>query len=246
MTAATPAAGARPRPTGCAGSSWPRCASSPPNCCSPRRPNGGPPRSCCAPWSRPRSPPATPPTPAPGCKTAAFPVIKTLDEFDLRRVLDPRPTFDYLASPGMDHRRGRTCAWSGRPAPARATCWSRSASPPSHAGHRVRYFTAAELVETLYRGLADNSVGRVIDTLLRNDLIICRRGRVRPAGRHRRPTAVPRSSPPPTNAAPWASPATGPSSQWGRFLPEHTTAVSLLDNRSTHGFRSAAPAGVIA
>ena len=40
------------------------------------------------------------------------------------------------------------------------------------AGHRVRYFTAAELVETLYRGLADNSVGRVIDTLLRNQLII--------------------------------------------------------------------------
>ena len=41
-----------------------------------------------------------------------------------------------------------------------------------HAGHRFRYFTAADLVDTLYRGLADNSVGRVIDTLLRNDLII--------------------------------------------------------------------------
>ena len=31
----------------------------------------------------------------------------------------------------------------------------------------------------------------VIDTLLRNDLVICRRTRLRPAGRHRRPTAVP-------------------------------------------------------
>ena len=40
------------------------------------------------------------------------------------------------------------------------------------AGHKVRYLTAAELTETLYRGLADNSVGRIIDTLLRNDLII--------------------------------------------------------------------------
>jgi DNA replication protein DnaC len=40
------------------------------------------------------------------------------------------------------------------------------------AGHRVRYFTATDLVETLCRALADNSVGRVIDTLLRNDLII--------------------------------------------------------------------------
>jgi DNA replication protein DnaC len=40
------------------------------------------------------------------------------------------------------------------------------------AGHKVRYFTAAELTETPYRGLADNSVGKVIDTLLRNDLIL--------------------------------------------------------------------------
>jgi len=40
------------------------------------------------------------------------------------------------------------------------------------AGLRVRYFTASDLVETLYRGLADNSVGRVIDNLLRVDLVI--------------------------------------------------------------------------
>src|SRR5258708_14283871 len=41
-----------------------------------------------------------------------------------------------------------------------------------HAGHKVRYFTAADLVDTLYRGLADNSVGKVIENLLRNDLIL--------------------------------------------------------------------------
>jgi DNA replication protein DnaC len=34
------------------------------------------------------------------------------------------------------------------------------------AGFKVRYFTAADLVETLYRGLADNSVGRTIENLL--------------------------------------------------------------------------------
>jgi DNA replication protein DnaC len=39
-------------------------------------------------------------------------------------------------------------------------------------GHRVRYSNDADLVETLYRGLADNSVGRVIDTLLHNNLVI--------------------------------------------------------------------------
>lgn len=33
-------------------------------------------------------------------------------------------------------------------------------------------FTAPELVDTLYRGLADNSVGKVIDQLLRPDLVI--------------------------------------------------------------------------
>jgi DNA replication protein DnaC len=42
------------------------------------------------------------------------------------------------------------------------------------AGHRVRYFTAAELVETLYRALADNSVGRVIENLLSAYYLICR------------------------------------------------------------------------
>jgi DNA replication protein DnaC len=41
-----------------------------------------------------------------------------------------------------------------------------------HVGHKVRYFTAADLVATLYRGLAYNSVGRVIENLLRSDLIL--------------------------------------------------------------------------
>ena len=40
------------------------------------------------------------------------------------------------------------------------------------AGHKVRYFTAADLVETLYRAMADNSVGRTIETLLRNDVVV--------------------------------------------------------------------------
>ena len=67
-------------------------------------------------------------------KTAAFPVVKTLDEFD-RAVSTINPaTLDYLASLGVDHRRGRTSAWSDRPAPARATCSSRSASPPCKPG----------------------------------------------------------------------------------------------------------------
>lgn len=41
-----------------------------------------------------------------------------------------------------------------------------------HTAHRVRYFTAADLIETLCRGLADNAVGQIIESLLRVDLII--------------------------------------------------------------------------
>lgn len=40
------------------------------------------------------------------------------------------------------------------------------------AGYRVKYFTAADLVDTLCRGLADHSVGRVITNLLRNDVVL--------------------------------------------------------------------------
>jgi DNA replication protein DnaC len=101
------------------------------------------------------------------------------------------------------------------------------------AGHKVRYFTAAELTETLYRGLADNSVGRVIDTLLRNELILIDEVgfaplddtgaqllfRVVAAAYERRALGI---------ASHW------PFDQWGRFLPEHTTAVSLLDRLLHH------------
>jgi len=101
------------------------------------------------------------------------------------------------------------------------------------AGHKVRYFTAAELVETLYRALADNSVGRVIENLLRNDLIICDELGFAPlddtgaqllfrfvaAAYERRSLGI---------GSHW------PFESWGRFLPEHTTAVSLLDRLLHH------------
>ena len=101
------------------------------------------------------------------------------------------------------------------------------------AGHKVRYLTAAELAETLYRGLADNSVGKIIDTLLRNDLIIIDEVGFAPlddtgaqllfrlvaAAYERRALGI---------ASHW------PFESWGRFLPEHTTAVSLLDRLLHH------------
>ena len=62
-------------------------------------------------------------------KAAGFPVIKTLDEFDLAVSSINKATFDYLASLEWIGARENLCLL-GPPAPARATCWSRSASPP--------------------------------------------------------------------------------------------------------------------
>jgi hypothetical protein len=101
------------------------------------------------------------------------------------------------------------------------------------AGYRVRYFVAAELVDTLYRGLADNSVGRVIETILRADLVIVDELGFAPlddtgaqllfrlvsGAYEHRSLAI---------ASHW------PFEQWGRFLPEHTTAASLLDRLLHH------------
>src|SRR5262249_17098893 len=86
------------------------------------------------------------------------------------------------------------------------------------AGHKVRYFTAADLVDAPYRGLADNSAGKVIENLLRNDLIL-----VDEVGSAPWPTP-PRSccsgwSPRPTNGGPSGWQATGPSTSGAGSCP---------------------------
>ena len=123
-------------------------------------------------------------------KAAAFPVTKTLDEFDLAASSIPRPRSTTWPAWNGSRARENLCL-VGPPGTGKSHLLIALGHAAVHAGHRVRYFTAADLVETLYRGLADNTVGKIIDTLLRNDLIICRRSRLRPAGRHRHPTAVP-------------------------------------------------------
>lgn len=83
------------------------------------------------------------------------------------------------------------------------------------------------------RGLADNSVGRHIESLLKADLVIVDELGFAPldevgtqllfrfvaAAYERRSLGV---------ASHW------PFESWGRFLPEHTTAVSLLDRLLHH------------
>jgi DNA replication protein DnaC len=165
-------------------------------------------------------------------KTAAFPVIKTLDEFDRTISTVATATLDYLASLEWITARENLCL-VGPAGTGKSHLLVALGVAAVHTGHRVRYFTAAELIETLYRGLADNSVGRVIDTLLRNDLILIDEVgfaplddtgaqllfRVVAAAYERRALGI---------ASHW------PFEAWGRFLPEHTTAVSLLDRLLHH------------
>src|SRR5499427_7660676 len=99
-------------------------------------------------------------------KQAAFPVTKTLDEFDLTASSIPNATFDYLASLEWIRGAENTCL-IGPAGTGKSHVLVGLGVAAVQAGHKVRYFTAADLVETLYRALADNSVGKVIDTLLR-------------------------------------------------------------------------------
>ena len=165
-------------------------------------------------------------------KAAAFPVTKTLTEFDLGVSTIPKATFDYLSSLEWIPAQENLCLL-GPAGTGKSHLLVALGVAAVEAGHRVRYFTAAELVETLYRGLADNSVGRVIDTLLRNQLIIVDELGFAPlddtgaqllfrfvaAAYERRALGI---------ASHW------PFESWGRFLPEHTTAVSMLDRLLHH------------
>jgi DNA replication protein DnaC len=165
-------------------------------------------------------------------RQAAFPVTKTLAEFDVATSSIPAATFDYLASLEWIRATENLCL-IGPAGTGKGHILVALGHAAVEAGHRVRYFTAAELVETLYRGLADNSVGRVIDTLLRNDLVIVDELGFAPlddtgaqllfrfiaAAYERRSLGI---------GSHW------PFESWGRFLPEHTTAVSMLDRLLHH------------
>jgi DNA replication protein DnaC len=165
-------------------------------------------------------------------RNAAFPVVKTLDELDRSVCSIPGPTLDYLASLEWITAKENLCL-VGPPGTGKSHVLVSLGVSAVHAGHKVRYFTAADLVDTLYRGLADNSAGKVIENLLRNDLILVDEVGFAPlddtaaqllfrlvsAAYERRALGM---------ASHW------PFDQWGRFLPEHTTAVSLLDRLLHH------------
>jgi DNA replication protein DnaC len=165
-------------------------------------------------------------------RLAAFPVAKNLAEFNVAASSITTATFDYLASLEWIRAAENACL-IGPAGTGKSHVLVALGAAAVAAGHKVRYFTAAELVETLYRALADNSVGKVIENLLRNDLIICDELGFAPlddtgaqllfrfvaAAYERRSLGI---------GSHW------PFESWGRFLPEHTTAVSLLDRLLHH------------
>jgi DNA replication protein DnaC len=165
-------------------------------------------------------------------RAAAFPVQKTLEEFDLAASSVPKASFDYLASLEWIAAKENPCML-GPAGTGKSHLLVALGHAAVDAGRRVRYFTAAELVETLYRGLADNSVGKVIDQTLRADFVIVDELGFAPlddAGTQLLFRFV---------AAAYERVSLGvashwPFDQWGRFLPEPTTAVSLLDRLLHH------------
>ena len=163
---------------------------------------------------------------------AAFPVRKTLEEFDVGASSVKAATFDYLASLEWIAAKENLCL-VGPAGTGKSHLLVALGHEAVTAGRRVRYFSAAELVENLYRGLADNSVGRMIETILKADLILIDEIGFTPldatgaqlffrlvaAAYERRALGI---------GSHW------PFEDWGRFLPEHTTAVSLLDRLLHH------------
>ena len=163
---------------------------------------------------------------------ARFPVVKTLDEFNLAESSITRASHDYLITLEWIHQAVNVCM-VGPAGTGKSHYLIGLGRAAVTAGYKVRYFTAVDLVEHLYRAVADNTVGRAIEQICRNDLIIIDEIGFAPldhtgcqllfrlvaAGYEHRSIAIGSHS---------------PFEQWGKFLPDQPTAVSLLDRLCHH------------
>jgi DNA replication protein DnaC len=163
---------------------------------------------------------------------ARFPVEKTLDEFNLAESSVPKATHNYLITLDWIPRADNLCLVG--PAGTGKTHYLIALGRAAvEAGHRVRYYTAIDLVEGLWRAQADNTVGKAIEQVCRNSLIVIDEIGFAPldhtgcqllfrlisAAYEKRSVAIASHS---------------PFEDWGRFLPDQPTAVSLLDRLCHH------------
>ena len=165
-------------------------------------------------------------------RVAAFPVQRSLEEFKVAESAVPQATFDYLVSLEWI-RAHENLVLVGPAGTGKSHLLVALGHAAVAAGLRVRYWSAIELVEQLYRGLADNSVGRILDALLRCDLLIVDElgfAPLDPVGSQLffRFVAVAYEHKSLAVASHW------PFEEWGRFFPETVTATSLLDRLVHH------------
>jgi DNA replication protein DnaC len=170
------------------------------------------------------------------CRTrmtaARFPVDKTLEGFNLAESSINPASHDYLVTLDWIARADNLCL-VGPAGTGKSHYLIGLGRAAVTAGHRARYFTAVELIEHLWRAVADNTVGRAVKAVCRNDLIIIDEIGFAPldhtgcqllfrliaAAYERRSVAIASHS---------------PFDQWGKFLPDQPTAVSLLDRLCHH------------
>jgi DNA replication protein DnaC len=165
-------------------------------------------------------------------KAARFPVEKTLDEFNLAESSIPEATHNYLVTLDWIRRADNLCLVG--PAGTGKTHYLIAIGRAAvEAGYRVRYYSAIELVEQLWRAQADNSVGKTIEQICRNDLIVIDEIGFAPLEPilsqllFRLISAV------------YEKRSLGiashfPFEDWGRFLPDQPTAVAILDRLCHH------------
>jgi DNA replication protein DnaC len=163
---------------------------------------------------------------------ARFPITKTLDEFALSESSIARKSYDHLVTLEWIHHAENLCL-IGPAGTGKTHMLIALGHAAVNAGRRVRYWTAVDLIEHCYRATADNTVGRTIEQLCRNDLIIIDElgfapldhtgaqllFRIVAAAYERRSLAIASHH---------------PFERWGQFLPDQATGTSLLDRLCHH------------